>query len=477
MASETASSKAPAAAGASRATGRASLSLPAPAALRDRADRVSQKAGRKGSPRRRYLRQQIVKVSVRLLPTLAVIAAMSGVISVADAATSNLPREATLTGVGVAIFLGASSLVVPLATRRGLGALNTVAALASIVTLVAWGYIARLTGGHASPYLMTLPLTSFSMTAIVPIDPRVAVISAAAAYVGLLIASPIGPLHAHLLVFVAGAIGIFVARTRRRVSVNTFRRLERHSAAVSRMRRVQEQLVVVEKLEALRVLVGGMAHELNNALAISVASNAQAQRTAETDGAAALAAIKRSDGGLQRIRRTVDRLRRFAMAAEGVLEPADVGAMLDFALESAIGRARSGVIVERTYDPGVGAIECHVSALAEALFQIARNAVEAMPGGGTIHATVRNEGDRVVLSVADEGGGIPPDQIARVFDPFYSRGGDGVASKSGLGLSAVYGLVSALGGRVDIQSAVGKGTEVAIVMPRREAKSRPPPPL
>jgi len=106
-------------------------------------------------------------------------------------------------------------------------------------------------------------------------------------------------------------------------------------------------------------------------------------------------------------------------------------------------------------------------ALAEALFQIARNAVEAMPGGGTIQATVRNEGDRVVLAVTDEGHGIPPDQLARVFDPFYSRG-PRQTSKSGLGLSAVYGLVSALGGRVEIQSTVGLGTEVAIVMPRRQ---------
>jgi signal transduction histidine kinase len=80
---------------------------------------------------------------------------------------------------------------------------------------------------------------------------------------------------------------------------------------------------------------------------------------------------------------------------------------------------------------------------------------------------VRNEGDRVVLTVADEGRGIPQDQLARVFDPFYSRA---QGQKSGLGLSAVYGLVSALGGRVEIRSAVDQGTEVAIVMPRKGAK-------
>jgi signal transduction histidine kinase len=263
---------------------------------------------------------------------------------------------------------------------------------------------------------------------------------------------------------------VYVVRVRHRAGLRRFLRTERLTAAVARMRHVQEQLVVVEKLEALRVLVGGMAHELNNALAISVASNQQAAREVENTLPQAAAAIKRSDGGLTRIRRTVDRLRRFAMAAEGTLEPADVGAMLDFALESAIGRARSGVVIERVYDPSVGAIECHVAALAEALFQIARNAVEAMPGGGTIQAKVRNEGDRVVLAVADEGRGIPSDQLARVFDPFYSRA---QGQKSGLGLSAVYGLVSALGGTVEIRSAVDQGTEVAIVMPRKQARGAP----
>ncbi|MEO8876843.1 MAG: HAMP domain-containing sensor histidine kinase, partial [Polyangiaceae bacterium] len=353
-------------------------------------------------------------------------------------------------------------------------ALIALSTAASVVLTMGWGLIARTTGGAASPYLLILPFACVGIVGLVPIPPRFSVVSAIAAYLGLLIASPAAPPYAHILVLAAGAAAINLAVARHRASIRLFMRIERLSAAVERMRRTQEQLVVVEKLEAMRVLVGGMAHELNNALAVSLASNQQAAKTLDLESPA-FAAIKRSDGGLTRIRRTVDRIRRFAMSADGILEPADVGAMLDFALESAIGRARSGVIVERTYDAAVGAIECHVAALAEALFQIARNAVEAMPRGGTINASVRAEGDRVILAVADEGEGIPADQLARVFDPFYSRGG--AANKSGLGLSAVYGLVSALGGRVEIHSEVGKGTEVAIIMPLRKAMSRPPPPI
>src|SRR5581483_11617700 len=247
--------------------------------------------------------------------------------------------------------------------------------------------------------------------------------------------------------------------------------VERLSAALKRMRRLQEQLVVVEKLEALRVLVGGMAHELNNSLAVALVSAQQAGKSVPEGPTKQ--ALARTEGGLQRIKRTVDRLRRFAMAEGAVLEPADVAAMLDFALESAIGRARSGVIVERAYDPSVGSVEIHVAALAEALFQVARNAVESMPGGGRIQASVRREGDRIVLAVTDQGRGIPPEEIQRVFDPFYTQ----AKGRVGFGLSAVYGLVSALGGKVEVHSEVGRGTEVSIVLPARKLSIRTPPPV
>jgi signal transduction histidine kinase len=278
-----------------------------------------------------------------------------------------------------------------------------------------------------------------------------------------------------------GAGGWVMARTRRRQALARFRQLERAVAAVARLRRVQDQLVVVEKLEALRVLVGGMAHELNNALAVSMASTEQIGRILGSDPAsAAKAAAQRAHGGLARIRGTIERLKRFALSEDGVLESADLCAMLDFALESAMGRAQSGVAIERRYAEGLPPIDTHVAGLAEALFQVARNAVQSMPKGGTIRATVVAEGDAVVISVADEGQGIPANRLAKVFDPFYAResadatwrGGRIGPSpgRSGLGLSAVYGLVSAIGGTVDIQSEVDRGTEVSIRLPQKRRR-------
>ena len=453
------------------------FSLPPPAELRDKATRFSEQSIRKGRPRKRYLAERRVELSRALGFAFSGVAMATLLVAVLDLVLSFFPPEHVATVAEVTMTLVAAAAAAgTLAFRGDLTRLVTLHGVAGALLLLGFGFVARGTGGAASPYLFLIPLVDMLLATVVPAAVPVAVACAVASYGAVLLGGAAAPPPVHLLVVGVGLVTIVLARQTQARTIRAFLRMERLGAAVARMRRVQEQLVLVEKLEALRVLVGGMAHELNNALAISIASNQQVLRDLDRDANLAKGALLRSDGGLTRIKRTVDRLRRFAMAAEGVLEPADVAAMLDFALESAIGRARSGVIVERHYDANIGAIEVHVSALAEALFQVARNAIEAMPGGGTIHASVRAEGDRVVLSVSDQGAGIPADQIARVFDPFFSGGSSKSAQKSGLGLSAVYGLVSAVGGHVEIKSEVGKGTEVAIVMPARRAASIRPPP-
>ena len=455
---------------------RSSFSLPAPGDLRDRADRAVQQARRRGRPRDRYLANRRGALIRYLVPVLALASIISASVAVVDVAFSSFApdQRATLAEAAASVML-AIAVVLLLVFRKNLRGILIVHGASAVGSELAWGVAARFTGGASSPYLLALPLSHVLFCGVVPAEPWVAASSGIACYGALLIASPGAPLPVHLVVLAAASGSVVLALARHHRSLRTFMKVERLGAALARVRRMQEQLVVVEKLEALRVLVGGMAHELNNALAVAIASNQQATRDLAQNTELARAAIARSDGGLARIKKTVDRLRRFAMAAEGVLEPADVAAMLDFALESAIGRARSGVIIERHYD-SVGSLEVHVSALAEALYQVARNAVEAMPSGGTIQASVRQEGDRIVLSVADQGAGIAPDEIRRVFDPFFRAKGKTNLAKSGLGLSAVYGLISAIGGHIDIQSEVGKGTEVAIVMPARKAATSMIPP-
>jgi signal transduction histidine kinase len=454
------------------------MSLPAAKELRERAARVGERAALAGTPRKRFLREQRGRFASRLVPTLALLAVGTG-----SAAVTDLMHDPPVSRwVSLAEGLTATSIaglaLATLVVRKNFPALIGIAAAASTIVSVGWGAVAALTGGVASPYALAVPLCITTMVVAVPMPPRLVPIVAAVGAAAIAIAAPGAPPSAFVVFAMLGVGGWAIARTRRKRALVVFRRLERMAAAVARVRRMQEELVVVEKLEALRVLVGGIAHELNNALTISTASFEQVVRVAERgDPAAVVKAANRAQGGLLRIRGTVDKLRRFAMAEEAVLEPADVCAMLDFALESAIGRARSGVIVERSYEENVGAIECHVAALAEALFQVAKNAIESMPKGGTVRASVRRDRDRVVLAVADEGKGIPPQRLAKVFDPFYARettetftGGRilaGVPGRAGLGLSAVYGIVVSMGGKVQIESEVDKGTVVSIVLPTK----------
>ncbi|HEY3818463.1 MAG TPA: HAMP domain-containing sensor histidine kinase [Polyangiaceae bacterium] len=447
---------------------RANLSVHAANLLRDRYARVVERVGRKGRPRSRFLADRRAQTAAALVPTLAGLAAITGATAAVTLATEpEALRAAAIAQACVAIVLGALALAVP-SVRKSTRALLALASAALGLAMLGWGLVARLSGGASSPWLLVVPTVIVVGVGLVPLPPRIAGALAATGYLALLVASPRSPPWAHILVATVAAGAWVSARTRHRRAIASFLKVERLAANVARLRRMQEQLVLVEKLEALRVLVGGMAHELNNALAVAMASTQQAAKVAATNPEQATAAIKRADGGLSRIRATIERLRRFAMASEGVLEPADVAAMLDFALESAIGRARSGVAVERDYDPQVGAIQCHVAALAEALYQVSRNAVEAMPAGGRLRAGVRSEGDKVVLTVADDGKGMTPDALKHIFDPYWRH--TVAANRSGMGLSAVYGIVTALGGSVRVQSGEGKGTTVSILLPRRVEK-------
>lgn len=457
------------------------MSLPAAKDLRARADRVIAGAALSGTPRSRFLREQRLRVHARLLPTLAMVGVATGAAAAADLLQSpTVPRVVTMAQGVTAMLLAGLALACALA-RRNLGVLMGLAFAGVCVHIVGWAVVTAATGGMASSYALSVPLGLAVLVIAVPLLPWQEPVLAAVGAIAFGLAARGAPPSIFVLFFLLGVGGYAIAKARRRRALSSFRRVERLAAAVARVRRVQDQLVVVEKLEALRVLVGGMAHELNNALAVSIASTEQIVRVAESDPISAAKAAERAQRGLVRIRATIDRLKRFALAEEGVLEPADLCAMLDFALESAIGRAQSGVMIDRHYDDDLPPLDTHVAALAEALFQVARNAVESMPKGGTIRASVRRAGERIVLSVADEGQGIPPARLAKVFDPFYVReaidatvsGGRVLAAmpgRAGLGLSAVYGLVSAMGGKVDLRSVVGEGTEVSLSLPLTRSK-------
>ena len=112
----------------------------------------------------------------------------------------------------------------------------------------------------------------------------------------------------------------------------------------------------------------------------------------------------------------------------------------------------------------------------QVLVNLLTNAAQALgPAGGTIRVGARERADGVEMYVADDGPGIPPEVLPRIFDPFFTT--KDVGEGSGLGLSIVHGIVDRHGGRIDVESAPGKGTTFRVLFPTRRPRRLPGRPL
>jgi two-component system, NtrC family, sensor kinase len=145
-----------------------------------------------------------------------------------------------------------------------------------------------------------------------------------------------------------------------------------------------------------------------------------------------------------------------------------------------LGSLRGNIELKSDLPADLWPVEVDIAELELALVNIAVNARDAMPGGGSITVSVRNliltqkdkldglEGDFIALAASDTGVGIAPDILPRVFEPFFTT--KGVGKGTGLGLSQVYGFAQASGGSVVATSAAGSGTTITIYLPRSHAE-------
>jgi signal transduction histidine kinase len=146
----------------------------------------------------------------------------------------------------------------------------------------------------------------------------------------------------------------------------------------------------------------------------------------------------------------------------------DAGAVLQDAARLTAPRWRDAsqaegrpIELEVDVEPGC-ALNGSPAALREAITNLIFNAVDALPGGGTIRLTAHIEGDQVVLEVRDSGTGISRDVQSRVFDPFFTTKGE---HGTGLGLSIVKHVAQSHGGSIDVSSTPGKGSRFRLRLP------------
>jgi PAS domain S-box-containing protein len=247
---------------------------------------------------------------------------------------------------------------------------------------------------------------------------------------------------------------------------------------VTERRRLEQQLVQAQKMDAIGKLTGGIAHDFNNMLTVVIGSLDRLQRMPNNDATAQ----KRIEMALEGATRCSDLTRQLlAFARRQPLEPRAVDLNSLVLGVADMVRRVIGESIELTIDAGekVWTAQTDPTQVESALLNLVVNARDAMPTGGHLSVVTRNvtvgerdaaatdglaPGNYVMLAVTDTGVGIPPEIRDRVFEPFFTT--KPVGQGTGLGLSIIYGFVKQSGGHIRLDSEVGVGTTFSVYLPR-----------
>jgi two-component system, NtrC family, sensor kinase len=266
--------------------------------------------------------------------------------------------------------------------------------------------------------------------------------------------------------------------------------------ALDDLKHAESQLVHSEKMASLGQLTAGIAHEINNPVNFIRASTAPLVRDvglladairrvrawrengADASSLADLfdeneldetieeigALLRAIEDGADRTAEIVRGLRNFSHIDENDVKRASLHDGLDATLVLLSSRLRDGITVERAY-ADIPDVECYPGQINQVFMNILSNAIDAIDGRGSITITTSSDADTVSVAIRDSGCGIPESVARRIFEPFFTT--KEVGKGTGLGLAISYRIVEAHGGRIDLDSTPGEGTEFRVALPVR----------
>lgn len=265
--------------------------------------------------------------------------------------------------------------------------------------------------------------------------------------------------------------------------------------AIRKLQDAQTRLVHSEKMASLGQLVAGIAHEINNpvnfiANSVTPLANAvddfaklaelhqkgatQEEIRAATEALGGLddmveqmrKALELIKTGASRTKTIVLQLRNFSRLDEADMKEADIHEGIDGSLALLNYKIKDRIRVVKDYGK-VGRLVCYPGALNQVFMNVLANGVQAIESAkkpdGTLTITTRREGDNVVVRMRDNGTGIPAHVLPKIFDPFFTT--KDKERGTGLGLSITHGIVEKHGGRIDVSTEIGIGTEFVITLP------------
>lgn len=242
---------------------------------------------------------------------------------------------------------------------------------------------------------------------------------------------------------------------------------------------LEERLLQSQRLAALGELSAGIAHEINNPLAIIRQEAEWMQHLLKKDALNAneVAELRGcTHQVVQEVERCTQIIRNlldFARQREPVVQAVDVNRIIEDMTRLVEKEAQNNnIAIDRRYDPELPLIDSDAPGLRQVVLNILSNACHAIGKDGTITIITRPGANELEIVIQDTGSGIPAENLEKIFVPFFST--KPLGQGTGLGLAISHGLIRQLGGDIRVASTVGLGTTFIITLPRQaKARGRP----
>lgn len=237
--------------------------------------------------------------------------------------------------------------------------------------------------------------------------------------------------------------------------------------------RMAQQIMATERLASLGTLAAGVAHEINNPLAIIKESAGWMQLILKREELTELPrrqdfemALNKIDKAVERSKRITHQLLGAARKDDSGLSEVNLGELVHEAVEL-VNReaANKDIEIVQEMDPSMGTVSSYPYQLRQILINLLTNAIHATERGGKITIILESIGDEMKLTVGDTGCGIPEENLDRIFEPFFTT--KAPDEGTGLGLFVTRSIIEKMGGTIEVQSQLGHGTIFYIKLPKR----------
>ena len=268
------------------------------------------------------------------------------------------------------------------------------------------------------------------------------------------------------LIFLLGGVGIIT------MAILLSRRMVIHIAQAEHAQDMMNQQVIeTGKLATVGELAAGIAHEINNPVAIMVEEAGWMEDLLEDEEVKEnleefQRALKQINAQGKRCKEITHKLLSFARKTDSRIQVVLMNDLIKDAIGLAEQSARySKITINTNLEENIPFIPASQTEIQQVFLNLINNAVDAMDskGGGVIDITSRVDGGAIVIDFADNGPGIHRNNLARIFDPFFTT--KPVGKGTGLGLSICYGIIKKMGGEIHVQSVVDEGTTFSIRIP------------